>query len=163
MEPRDNRDREEKSSFPAAFAVGAIVVLLLVAGAVLLSRTTRPRGSAGAENLPFGPAEQAYAGHIQFQSIQMSRATNFLNQEFTYVSGTVSNDGLRTVRGLEVTLEFYDPFHQVVLRETDRLIAPGSGNLNASQRRNFQITFEHVPAEWNQQYPAIRVTGLVLE
>lgn len=162
MEPQASADGGEKSRFPAAFAAGAGVVLLLLGGLWLLTRTAQPV-RPGRQKLPFGAAEQAYAGQIHFQSGEMSHATNFLNQEFIYVEGGISNDGARAVRGLEVTLEFRDALEQVILRHTERLIEPGSETLAGGKQRNFRVTFEHIPSAWTQQYPAIHVTGLVLE
>jgi len=163
MDPVESQQAQEGSRFPAAFVAGAIVVLLLLGGIVLLTRWTQPHGSAAAIVFPFGAAEQAYAEHIHFNDIQMARATNFLNQEFTYVAGTISNDGARTLRGLEILLEFHDPFKQVILREKQQLVGPGTRPLEGGERRAFQVTLEHVPAEWDQQYPSIRVTGLIME
>jgi hypothetical protein len=162
MSPEETPDKEQRSQFPVAFAAGAVVVLLVLGGVVLLSRGSHPAGPGAAVKLPFGPAEQAYAEHVHFRNIQMAKANNFLNQEFTYVAGTVSNDGARTLRALEVTVEFRDPFNQVILRETEQLVSPKGQPLGGGQRRDFQITLEHVPVEWNQQYPSIRVTGLML-
>jgi hypothetical protein len=154
--------KEEGRQFPIAFAAGAVIVALVIAGLVLMSRGSRPAGAAAEAKLPFGPAEQAYAEHIHFNGLQMAKANNFLNQEFTYVAGTTSNDGARTIRGLTVAMEFRDPFNQVVLREDETLIGTKDQSLGGGQRRDFQVTLEHVPAEWNQQYPNFRVTGLVL-
>jgi hypothetical protein len=163
MDPGASAEREDRSRMPIALAAGAVVVLTLVAGLVLLSRLTQPHGPAAEAKLPFGAAEQTYAERIHFMNLQMARATNFLNQEFTYVAGTISNDGTRTLRALEVTLEFHDPMNQVVLRETQRLIGRSEQPLDGGQRRNFQVTLDHVPATWDQQYPSIRASGLVLE
>lgn len=163
MDPQDNQQAEEGSRFPAAFVAGAIVVLLFLGGIVLLSRWTQSHGPGAKVTLPFGPAEQAYAEHIHFRDIQMARATNFLNQEFTYVAGIVSNDGARTLHGLEVQLEFHDPFKQVILREKQQLVGPGTRPLEGGERRAFQVTLEHVPSEWDQQYPSIQITGLIVE
>ena len=55
------------------------------------------------QKLPFGAAEQAYAAQIHFRICELSQSTNLLNQQFTYVGGTVSNDGPRTIRALEVS------------------------------------------------------------
>jgi hypothetical protein len=156
--------RKEKSQFPFAFAAGAVIVLLVFGGLVFLSRFTRSTSHAAEEKFPLGPIEQSYAERIHFTDIQMAKATNFLNQEFTYVAGTIANDGVRTIRGLEATFEFHDPFNQVILREKQTLVSPRTASpIQAGQRATFQITLEHVPAEWNQQYPMIRVTGLLLE
>ena len=162
MSPEGIPQREQRSQFPIAFGAGAVVVLLMLGGVILLSRGSHHNGAGAAAKLPFGPTEQAYAEHIHFKDIQMAKANNFLNQEFTYIAGTLWNDGARTIRAIDVTLEFHDPFNQVILRETEPLIGPKDAALPGGQRRDFQITLEHVPVEWNQQYPSIRVTGLTL-
>ncbi|MGH9748128.1 MAG: FxLYD domain-containing protein [Candidatus Acidiferrales bacterium] len=163
MSPEETPEiQEPRSQFPIAFAAGAIVVLLILGGVVLLSRGSHPAGQVAAVKLPYGAAEQTYAEHVHFKDIQMAKANNFLNQEFTYVAGTLSNDGARTIRALEVTVEFHDPFNQVILREAEQLVGAKDQPLGGGQRRDFQVTLEHVPVEWNQQYPSIRVTGLIL-
>ncbi len=159
----DGLPSEERSSFPIAFALGAAIVLLIVGGLVLASRLTRSKGTAGDEHLPFGATEQAAAQRIHFLDPQMARASNFLNQEVTYIAGTVSNDGVATIKEVEVTIEFRDPFNQVILRETRRLLGPNARPLAGGERRRFQVSLEYVPDEWNQQYPSIRVTGLLLQ
>ena len=163
MEPGQSSYREERRRFPLAFLLGLLIVGILFGGFVLLTRTMHSHTQAAAVKLPFGPAERAYAARIHFTDIQLARATNFLKQEFTYVAGTISNDGVQTIRAIEVAVEFRDDLNQVVLRETQVLIAPNADPLPAGQRRDFQITLEHIPAEWNHQYPSINVTGLILE
>jgi hypothetical protein len=156
VSPKSGRD------FPVAFAAGAVIVLILAGGAVLLSRTIRTNTPAQV-SLPFGAGESAYAPKIQFQDIQLARSTNMLNQEFTYVGGTLSNGGDRAVAGLEATFEFHDQFNQVVLREARQLIVPPAPLLAAGAQQPFQIVLEHVPADWNQQNPTVHVTGLILK
>ncbi len=137
---------------------------LLFGGFYLLMRVVGSHGPAVAVKFPFGPAEQAYAERIHFNNLRMSRSTNMLKQEFTYVNGTISNDGVQTIRAMEVTVEFRDPLNQVILRDSQFVIAPSADPpLNAGLSREFQVTLEHVPAEWNQEYPSIRVTGLILQ
>jgi hypothetical protein len=153
---------EERSRVPFPFLLGIVIIALLVAGLVLLTRKPQTAGPAE-KPLPMTAVEQAYAAHIQFQDLQMSRAANFLNQEVTYVFCTVSNEGARTLREMEVTIEFRDVFNQVVLLEKRRLLGPHDPPLAASQKRELQLTFEHVPDLWNRRYPSLRVTGLLLE
>jgi hypothetical protein len=156
---------EPPSRFPAAFVLGMIIVLVVFGSvAAALHFTHRHAVDAATRPLPFGPSEQAYAESIHFEGLQMATANNMLNQQFTYVAGTIDNAGVENLAGLEVTLEFSDPFHQVVLRETSRLISSKDPPLPAGQHRDFQITLEEaLPNMWNHQYPTIRVTGLVLE
>jgi hypothetical protein len=158
----DSIGRKEARQFPVAFAAGAVIVLILAAGAVLVSRSIRTT-TVAAVSLPFGARERAYTPDIHFQNIQMARSSNMLNQIFTYVGGTISNDGDRNLGALEATFEFHDQFNQVVLRETRQLIAPHTQSLARGAQQPFQIVLDHVPSDWNQQNPTIRVTGLVLQ
>lgn len=155
-------ERDEKSGFPVAFVIGIVVVLALVGGLVLATRMTRSKAPA-AQPLPFGAAEQAAAARVHFIEPQMAQASNYLNQQVTYVAGTISNDGVATIREVEVAFEFHDPFNQLILRETRRLVGAGAKPIGGGERRDFQVTLDYVPTEWNQQYPTIRITGLQLQ
>src|ERR1700690_3945853 len=161
MFPGDNY--EEKNRFPVAFLAGAIIVLLLGAGAAFMIRRSRPTGIAAATKLPFGQPEQSYAPRVQFQAIQMAHSTNFLNQEFTFVVGTIVNNGDRALAGLQVNIEFHDQFNQTVLRDSEIIVPPTALPPPAGQMRDFQVILERIPSDWNRQYPSIRVTGLVLK
>ncbi len=151
---------EERSRLPVAFLAGLVIVALLVGAAVLYSRYAVPAESEVEKPLPMGPAEQAYARQIHFLEPKMSRAANFLNQEVTFVFGTVENAGDRKVKQIEITLEFHDPFNQVVLRDTQRLFLPNAAPMLPGQQRDFQVGYEHISAQWNNVYPTIRVSGL---
>jgi hypothetical protein len=157
-------EKSSSSRFLLGLAAGAGIMLLLVAGGAMLSRGSGgAKGGGEAPQVPFGPAEQAYAAQIRFSSLQLSQATNMLHQQFTYVVGSVTNTGTRTVRGIEVTVEFHDLIQQLVLRGTAPVIPPAAGPLAPGQERAFQLTFEGVPPSWNQHPPSIRVSGLELQ
>ena len=150
---------EERSRFSIALVAAGALVLLVVLFLYLFS--SGPRSGSGRDaRLPFGAAEQSYAQRIALRNFSMSRAENFVHQEITMLSGEVGNAGDRPLAEIEVTLEYYDSFHQVVLRETRRLFGTGSVPLATNQQRPFTISFEHLPADWDRQLPAIRVTGL---
>jgi hypothetical protein len=153
----------EKGEFPLAFLTGVGIMLLLLGGVYLLTRNSKPAGPIVEEHLPMSDAAKAYAGRIHFTDLSVSRAANFLNQEVTFLFGTVANDGTKTVQGLEVTLEFRDLLNQVVLRETRIVVDRRNPPLADGERREFQLTFERIPAEWNRAVPAITITGLVVE
>ncbi|MGA2419068.1 MAG: FxLYD domain-containing protein [Candidatus Acidiferrum sp.] len=163
----------DRGPFPFALVAGIAVVFVLVAALVwpsgmLLnpwfhgdqpSGAKRHRNASGAQLL-FGPAEQAYAAQIHLENINMSRAENFLHQEVTTLAGEIVNTGNRTLQGVELTVEFSDELHQIVLRESRSVLDPPP--LAPGARREFEISFEHVPDSWNLQQPAIAVTALRL-
>jgi hypothetical protein len=154
---------DEKNRFPAAFIAGIVIVLILGAGVALLSRRSHPAGTAASTKLPFGQPEQSYARRVQFQAIQMAHSTNFLNQEFTFVAGTIVNNGDRSVAGLQIVIEFHDQFNQTILRDSEIILPPTALPIPAGQMRDFQVILERIPSDWNRQYPSLRVTGLVLK
>jgi hypothetical protein len=154
---------EKNSRAPMVLLVGVAALALLIGGVYLVSYLTPAPAKVRVQALPLGPAEQAYVPQIQFLEPKVARAANFLNQEVTFVFGTVQNNGSRSIEQIEVTLEFHDVFHQVVLRDKERLFGPNAAPLVPSQHRDFQIGYETIPVQWNQAYPSIRITGLALK
>lgn len=161
-EPR-NPVEQDRRRFSPAFLISAVAVAAIVGGLIFINRASRSAGPSGAAKLPFGAGEQAYAAKIQLGGMEMSRAANFLNQEVTYLSGVAQNQGDRGLREIEVTIEFRDALNQVVLREARYVLGARATPLGPGQSRAFQLSFDHVPADWNVQLPAVRVTGLAFE
>ena len=123
-----------------------------------------PPAAVKPEQFPFGPAEQNYAKQLHFVGGPMSQSTNMLHQEFTYASGTMANSGTRTITGLQVVFEFRDSSNHVLLSDPQTLVEKTDPPLEAAQTHDFAITLgSNLPSDWNQQYPAIRVTGLILK
>jgi hypothetical protein len=154
---------QENRRSPIVLIIGAAALILLIivlywAGRYAPEPVKRPEIPVA-----MGPAETGYVPHIEFLEPNVARATNFLNQEVTFVFGTVKNNGPRAIRQIEVTLEFHDVFGQVVLRDQDRLFSEDAIPLESYHTRDFQITYETMPAQWNQAYPALRITGLALQ
>jgi hypothetical protein len=112
-------------------------------------------------HLPFGAAEQAYAPKIQIGDITLSRAENFLHQEVTMLAGSLTNGGNLTLSNVELTVEFSDELGQVVLRESRSVFSSSSARVAPGQRREFEVSFEHIPSSWNVQKPVVRVSGIL--
>ncbi len=164
MRPPSSSPRRRGSGFPAAFAIGVVICLIIAGAVVLVSRhSSAPQRAAQVEKFPFGPAEQAYAPNIHFTKIKLARAENFLGEEFTYVQVTVTNAGTQTVDGLSINLEFNDPFKQVILRDSEQLVRTTDPPLKPGEQRGLQITIGGIPAEWNHENPVFKVTGLILK
>jgi hypothetical protein len=170
--PPDEPARE-RSSFPIALLAGAVVALVVVAALLLPSgivmnpwfhgdKSQGERRHTGASGTPlfWGSAERAYAPAIHIEDVSMGRAANFLNQEVTTLTGTVDNTGGQGLQGLELTVIFRDSLNEVVLREARSVFDAAAPPLAPGAKRDFEISFEHVPTTWNLQAPAIEVTAL---
>jgi hypothetical protein len=158
--PGDQPTERGPSRFALMVAAAAVVIVL--AGFYLWpGRQSPSRGGAPEVHPPFGPEERAYAPKIKVENVALSRAENFLNQEVTIVAGDLVNTGERTLREVELTVEFYDDLNQIALRESRLALHSGTPPLAPGERRAFDVSFEHIPDSWNMQAPAVRVTGLL--
>jgi hypothetical protein len=157
----DGLNKSKRSIWPAMLVSAAFVFIAVVALVYWSGHGSEdvPPGQTTAP-LSFGPTEQAYTSRIHFSGIKMSRASNFLNQEITYVDATVENAGDRDILAMDVTIRMSDFSGKEILHQTERIISSSTHALPAGQRGQFHVGLESVPDSWNRQYPDISVTGL---
>jgi hypothetical protein len=154
--------RPDRGPFSFALMVATAALVIVLAGFYLWpGRQSPSRGAAQTFHPPFGPEERAYAPKIKIENLALSRAENFLNQEVTILAGDLVNTGERTLREVELTVEFYDDMNQIALRESRLAVNSASPPVAPGERRAFDVSFEHIPTSWNMQQPAVRVTGLL--
>jgi hypothetical protein len=99
--------------------------------------------------------QQAYFRQLEFTDVHMSAAENFLGASVTYLDARVTNKGTKTVRRLDLDLTFVDTLNQVVLRERAHPVTRRKPPLKPGESRAFRVTFEHMPADWNQAAPTM--------
>jgi hypothetical protein len=158
--PGERQPDRGPSSFALMLAAAALLIVL--AGFYLWPGRQSPlRGGVQEVHPPFGPEERAYAPKIAIENLALSRAENFLHQEVTTLAGNLVNTGQRTLREVEVTVEFYDEMNQIALRESHLAVNSGNPPIEPGQPRAFDVSFEHIPTSWNMQQPVVRVTGLL--
>jgi len=156
--------KEPPEAGPRRLPLFFLVILIVAAGSSAFyfwTKNERSKSTGRAQvHLPFGPTEKEYAARIQIENITLSRAENFLHQEVTSLSGEILNSGDRSLRDVELTITFSDELHQVVLRDSRVLFGAGAVPLLPGSRRQFEISFEHIPASWNRESPTTSVSGL---
>ena len=151
----------EGGGFNFALILAAAAIVVIVAAFYFSPGRQSPPGAAPQQaHFAFGAAEQAYAASVHIENIALSRAENFINQEVTTLTADLVNAGSRSLRGVEVTITFADDMNQIALRESRAVVAPSNPPLATGERRQFDISFEHIPTSWNMQQPIVRVTGL---
>ncbi len=142
------------------FTIGFALVLLLAGAGLFLTRGDRT---------PPPSAPDAYAGKVQISDLKMSSAENLAGGAVTYIEGKITNTGDKTVTDVRVEATFWSAMNEVAQKEQSGLhIVKHNGvyddavELTASplapgQSATFRLTFEHISAQWNQNYPDIRV------
>jgi hypothetical protein len=161
---------EEHAGFPlAVWGVAALIVVAL-AGVLIYAGWKKP---AVAPNT-LQPAD-AYAASLSLTQFAMSEAANLSGGKLTYLDGHVANTGGRTVAGITVQVVFANdealapqidtlPLTLIRTKEPYIDIQPVSANpLKPGDDREFRLTFETVPENWNTQMPQVRVIHIDLK
>jgi len=156
-----SRSEEDGSGKRMLLIAGVAIVILL--GAVFLVFRGAPKKTGG---------PPSYASNIRLSDFKMSAAENFVGATVSYIDGTVSNAGTQTVTHAEADVSFKDDLGQVVQQETVPLKVLQTGGpypeavdlrsapLGPGQSRTFRLTFESISAQWNRQYPEIKISDV---
>jgi len=159
QQPPVAEERDSSRLIIVIAVVGVIAVMLAIA--FLL----REPPKAAKEVSP-------YAANLKFSNFKMSAAENFIGASVSYIDGAVTNSGDQTVAHLMVEVVFKDEMGQLAQREELPLrvlrdTGPYSEAVDLSvmplapgQTRPFRLTFDSISAQWNRQYPEIRVTDV---
>jgi len=162
LQPTPVSDQPESNMRP--ILIGVALVVVVVGLIVLLSR-----------GAPKGPATPPpYAANLKLSDLKMSAAENFVGASVTYIDGTVTNAGDKSVIHATIHVLFRNSMDQIaqaedvslhVLQTTgpypdavDLLTSP----LAPGQSKPFRLTFEHISADWNQAYPELQVTDVTV-
>jgi hypothetical protein len=160
IQPTPVAEEPDSSRRTIAIAVAVVIVIAVVAAFLL---RTQPKGASG---------PPPYATNLKLSDFKMSAAENFVGATVSYVDGTATNTGNKTVTHAIVEVNFKDDLGQIVQREDIPLqVLKTSGPypeavdfrvspLAPGQSQTFRLTFEGISAQWNHQYPDIQVTDV---
>jgi hypothetical protein len=160
LEPSPPTEASDSNWRPILLGVGLVVVLVGI-----LALLSRGHPKSLSEPHP-------YAANLKLSNMKMSAAENFVGATVTYLDGTVTNIGDKTVTHAMVHVNFKDSLGQVAQSEDVPLNVletsgpyPDTVDLSASplapgQGKQFRLTFEHVSNDWNHEYPELQVTDV---
>jgi hypothetical protein len=116
-----------------------------------------------------------YIAKLKLSDFKMSAAENFIGATVSYIDGSVSNTGDKTVTHIMVQVNFEDSLGQLAQREelplrvvrtngaylepVDLNVAP----LAPGQAMPFRLTFDSISAQWNHQYPDLSITDVTVK
>jgi Protein of unknown function (DUF2393) len=148
--------------------VGFVLIAAIVSGLIYSSRTSIDRIAVQPQVVGAAAQADPYAANLQTSGIQLSQADNVIGGTVTYVEGTITNTGDKTVSGATVEVTFKNTMSQVVQRQNEQLwvvqsrepavdVATLAANpLKPGDKREFRLSFERISADWDRQPPAIR-------
>ncbi|MFZ0308235.1 MAG: DUF2393 family protein [Candidatus Sulfotelmatobacter sp.] len=163
IQPTPVAEDHDSSRRTIAIAVAVVIVIAIVAAFLF---RTQPKSASG---------PPPYAANLKLSNFKMSAAENFVGATVSYVDGTVTNSGGKTVTHVIVEVNFKDDLGQLAQRDNipmqvlktdgpypeavDFSVSP----LGPGQSKAFRLTFESISAQWNHQYPEINVTDVAVK
>ncbi|MGA8859573.1 MAG: DUF2393 family protein [Candidatus Sulfotelmatobacter sp.] len=162
IQPTPVAEEPDSSRRTIAIAVAVVIVVAIVFAFLLRSQ---PKAASG---------PPPYAASLKLSDFKMSAAENFVGATVSYVDGTIANAGDKTITHVIVEVLFKDDMGQLAQRDdipmqvlkttgpypeaVDFSVSP----LGPGQSKTFRLTFESISAQWNHQYPEIRVTDVAV-
>jgi uncharacterized protein DUF2393 len=155
---------EERGSLSRMIWGGAALVAVIVVGVMVLAGRKKPVDAT----VTLEPAD-GYSASLPLENFAMSEAGNLSGGKLTYLDGRVGNAGGKTVTGATVQVVFQNdeglapqidtvPLTLIRMKEPYIDTEPVSANpLKPGDERDFRLTFETVPDNWNMQMPEVRV------
>jgi len=126
-------------------------------------------GSRSHKNDANASSPDPYAQKLAISDLALSQSSNMAGSQITYVDGTITNQGDRTVDGISVQTSFHNAaggppqvdlslLNLIRTREPYVDIEPVSADpIRPGQSRSFRLIFDHASADWDQQNPDIHV------
>ena len=119
--------------------------------------------SRRAEKLSAPTAEEAaYLSNIQISGARMTASENFLQHVVTTLHARVTNNGNKTVSYLEVDVALLNYANQIYLRKKEQPIDRNKPALKPGETRDFEVSFDQLPEDWNQGPPQMTPLRVVL-
>src|SRR5512146_825436 len=110
--PQPSQEEAERRWVP--IAVGAGIVILIVALFVIFGRNPQPPNAE--------PPQPEYASSLQITDLKLSAAENFVGATVSYLDGKITNVGDKTVTGCQMEAIFRNSLGEVVQKETQPLM-----------------------------------------
>jgi hypothetical protein len=154
----------ERGGFPPAVWGVAALIVIVVAGALVYAGRKKPAPAPST----LEPAD-AYAASLPLSQFAMSESENLSGGKVTYLDGHIRNTGNRAVSGITVQVVFendlalapqIDTVPLTLIRMKDPYIDTepvSAAPLKPGDDREFRLTFEAVPDNWNTQMPMARI------
>src|SRR5271157_3352373 len=165
LEPNANRTPEREESSLRPILIGIVIVGIVVSILALIFRAEQKK--------PAPPP--AYAANLKFSDLKASAAQNFVGATVSYLDGTITNTGDKTVLHAVVQITFKDDMGQTAQREEipirvlrtggpyDEAVDLNLSPLPPGQSKPFRLTFENISAQWNHAYPDLQITQVTVK
>ena len=140
-------------------ALIAVAALCSVGGGIFL--LTRPVPVK--QDAKITAEAKAYVKFLALGDVGMTSAEAFNGAKLVEIKGTIGNQGTRSLKQVEITCVFYDPYHQIVLRNRQAIVRAATGGLKPGETKPFRLAFDDLAESWNQALPQVIIASIDFE
>jgi hypothetical protein len=172
-----NSEPPKSSSSLKIIMAGVCIVILLVGLLVYMNHkrsVSVDRGSPGSPGSqiegmlrPGNTNFEYYKKKIKIDNLKASLGINFNNTRTAMISGTMTNEGDRTVEAVEIHISLYDVWGKLSKERTALILRPVNGMLGKPlgplEKRLFSVGIESVELYWDPKQISYEITGLKYE
>ncbi len=164
---------EPQKSFNPIMLFITLGLLAAFAGGVLLynrfKEKTPPKSATGSVYVPgllqAGNTDfEYYKTRIRIENVKASLGINYSHTRIATISGTIVNDGDRTLEALQLHITLYDVWGKLSKERTAFALRPGAGIVNKPmkplEKRSFSIGVESVEYYWDPKNISYEIVGL---
>ena len=140
-------------------ALIAVAALCSVGGGIFL--LTRPVPVK--QDAKITAEAKAYVKFLALGDVGMTSAEAFNGAKLVEIKGTIGNQGTRSLKQVEITCVFYDPYNQIVLRNRQAIVRAATGGLKPGETKPFRLAFDDLAESWNQALPQVIIASIDFE
>ena len=151
---------KKKKEFPTGLAIALAVILCTGGGAAWYFSQPRPN----ANQAPIlTPEAKAYVKNLKLSGVEMKATDSAMARSLVEIVGSITNNGDRKLKLVELNCIFYDPYNQVVLRDRVAIVRPKTGGLAPTETKAFRMPFDNIAPSWNQSMPQLVIAQIQFE
>jgi hypothetical protein len=109
------------------------------------------------------PEAKLYVRNLALSGVEMKASESYMKNTLVEITGSITNNGDRTLRLVEINCVFYDPYGQLVLRERVPIVRRAGAGLKPGEKRGFRLPFDSIPSTWNQTLPQLVIARIDFE
>ena len=151
---------KQKKEFPTGMAIALAVILSAGGGAAWYF--SQPRDNANQAPV-LTPEAKAYVKNLKLSGVELKATDSAMAKSLIEIVGSITNNGDRKLKLVELNCVFYDPYNQVVLRERVAIVRPKNGGLAPTETKAFRMPFDNMPPSWNQAMPQLVIAQIQFE
>ncbi|MGO9402523.1 MAG: hypothetical protein ACLPVW_03520 [Terriglobales bacterium] len=165
IQPDANPTTEPQESGFRPILIGIVMVGIVVGMVALIFRAEQKKPAA----------PPAYAANLKLSDLKTSAAQNFVGATVSYLDGSITNTGDKTVIHAVAQVTFKDDLGQTAQREElpirvlrtggpyDEAVDLNLSPLAPGQSKPFRLTFENISGQWNHAYPDLQITEVAVK